>query len=371
MSQKLDCLYDKDIRVPDFYFDVESDVIYLIKSIGGKKEKISSGIKRPHIAKAKREAFVKLKKKLNIKRQKASSLIRDELNHWLTVKESEGLAYDTLNNVRRAKEQIDEYWGAKFPYEITRDNLTKWYAWWREHNPTIEMENAIKYKRNFCRYLAQKIVDGRPLLPAVPDITDPNYKLIRRARKKKKENIISESDLKAILATALSDDDQLIVLIMYTMATRISETMEMSFGSEILLDQKVPAYRWSDGQNKADHDGWHALHPELIPRLTALRKRRAVQGTTRLFPQQGDNQKALREQMVDWAKWRERAGLSWHWTPHTFRHTCLSILFNDEKNPQALIIKLYRVSLAVAIETYIKPTASGIEKMRHAIKVEL
>jgi integrase len=137
------------------------------------------------------------------------------------------------------------------------------------------------------------------------------------------------------------------------------------------MDPKAPIYRWREGQNKADYDGKHALHPALVPRLKELLARREAEGTTRLFPQLRDNRAPLKEQQIDWADWRKRANLGWHWTPHTFRHTCLSNLFNDEANPQALICKLYRVSLAVAMETYIKPTESGIEKMRNAIKVDL
>jgi integrase len=163
----------------------------------------------------------------------------------------------------------------------------------------------------------------------------------------------------------------LVTLIMYTMATRITETLEMRFDEEIDLDHEPPRYCWSDGQNKADLDGWHALHPKLVPLLQSLRRRRLAEGTNRLFPQKHDNSKALREQQVDWRAWRERAGIKWHWTPHTFRHTCLSNLFNDPKNPQALICKLYRVSLAVALETYVKPTNEGRALMMGAITVNI
>jgi integrase len=231
------------------------------------------------------------------------------------------------------------------------------------------MENAVKYMRNFCHYLAQKVVDGKPLIPVVPNIADPNYKKIRRNRKKKKERVITADELKTIVKTAAHPDHQLIVLFMYTMAARITETLELKFGEQIILDRKTPMYRWSDGQNKADLDGWHALHPSLIDRLEWLRAVRKSTGTTRVFPQKLDNQKPLREQQIDWAGWRKRADLGWHWTPHTFRHTCLTNLFSDEKNPQGLICKLYRVSLAVALETYIHPTESSIEKMRNVIEV--
>lgn len=371
MSQKFDLAFDGTAREQDLFIDRKTRIIYFIKSIDGKKVKFSTGVKEPHFRAAKRAANQKLNKKMNAKKLRAQSLIKDELGSWLVVKENEGLAYDTLNNIRRAKSQIEEFWGLYFPHEITADNLTRWYSWWRENNPNIEMENAVKYMRNFCRYLARKFVNERPLLPIVPKIADPNYKKIRRARKKKKERIITSTEFKRIFETADSEETALAALFMYTMASRITETLELTFQSEIFLSTEPPRYIWREGQNKADLEGWHALHPSLLVPLGNLLARRKEEGTRRLFPQKNDNQLPIKGQQVDWAGWRKRANLGWHWTPHTFRHTCLSNLFNDEKNPQALICKLYRVSLAVAMETYIKPTESGIEKMRNAIKVEL
>lgn len=378
MNQNLQPLFEGEIRVVDFFFDPKTRIIYFVKSIENKKIKFSTRIRTPDIAKAKRFANTKLREKLNQRKFRAQSLIKDELELWLKVKEAEGWAGDTMNNIRRAKLQINEYWGDKFPREITRDNLTAWYAWWGENHADIQMENAIKYPRNFCRYLAEKVVGEYPLLPAVPTIRDPGAREARARRQKKKEHLISAHDFRCIYKAAepvsariTADDAGLMVLLMYTMATRVDETLRLRFGEEIFLDLEVPIYRWRVGQNKADLWGEHALHSSLIEPLQALRSRRGSEGTALLFPQERDNQKPLREQMVDWDAWRTRAFISWNWTPHTFRHTCLSNLFGDERNPQALICKLYRVSLPTAMEHYVKATQSGILKMRDAIEVNL
>lgn len=370
MSQRLFPLFEDSKRVHDFFVDKQTGIIYFLKSVNNRKVKFSTRCKYPDVAKARRVANQEFQKRYGRRKEHLQPLITDELNLWLKTKEHEGLAYDTLNNVRRAKLQIEEFWGGKFPGEITSDNLVSWYQFWREHNSKIEMENAVKYMRNFSRYLATKVVGGKPLLAAVPPIKDPNYKKIRKARKKKKENILTAEDFKKIYHSAESPEHQLIVLFMYTMATRITETLTMAFRHEIHFG-RTPEYCWSVGQNKADLEGRHALHPLLIEPLKAIYATRGDYDTILVFPQQKDKSKPLREQMIDWAGWRKRAGVSFHWTPHTFRHTCLSNLFNDEKNPQALICKLYRVSLAVALETYVKPTESGREKMRNAIEVRL
>ncbi len=379
MSQKFDMLYDKDVRVLDFWTDQKTVMIYLIKSVAGKKVKFTTGVRlapieperAASIARAKKEANKKLNLKLNKKKVQTSSLIKDELALWRKVKEHEGISDATLIKVNSAIDQIGEYWGSMFPADITRDNLTAWYAWWRVHHPDIEMENAVKYLRNFCQYLASKVEHGRPLLAAIPVIRDPRAKEIKAERQKKKEKIFTHDDLIRIVKTAEDEVDQLVVLIMYTMATRVQETLTLRFGEEILIDQDPPIYRWTLGQNKADLTGEHYLHSALTERLRRLKKTRDKQKTKLLFPQKFDWKKSLKTQQIDWKAWGERAGVDFHWTSHTFRHTCLSNLFNDEKNPQAVICKLYRVSLRVAIDTYIKVTSSGKAQMRDAIRVEL
>ncbi len=164
-----------------------------------------------------------------------------------------------------------------------------------------------------------------------------------------------------------NERDQLAVLIMYTMATRVTETLTMRFGEECAVVDGKWTYRWSEEQNKAGLTGSHEFHAAVAKRLDLLELKRG----DLLFPQKFDTRKALKEQQIKWADWRARAGLAYHWTPHTFRHTCLSNLFNDPKNPQALICLLYRVSLAVAMEHYIKPTKEGRAKMAKALKVNL
>ncbi len=368
MNHKLEPFILDGVPQSNYYVD-QHGTLYYKKGHEGRKIKFSCKLKAKDFVKAKRYANQEFSRRIGKTKVVARTLVKDELAAWLLVKESEDLKYDTMNNIRRAAKQIKEFWGNQFPSDINTDNIPVWFEWWARNHPDIDMENAIKYMRNFSKYLAQKIVRGYPLLAAVPDIKDPNYKKIRRRRKKAKENIFAPKDFKKILATAASDRDRLIVLIMYTMATRITETLEMRFGKEIFLSDSGWRYRWSDGQNKANLDGWHSLHPALIKPMEKMYDD-ASRGE-RLFPQQGDQAKALREQMIDWPAWRDRAKLGFHWTPHTFRHTCLSNLFNDPANPQALICKLYRVSLAVAMESYIKPTDEGRERMAKAIKVEL
>lgn len=350
----------------------QNGMLYVNKKVAGRRYRFSTGFRKDEYFKAKAYANRELQERMGGKRKvRTITLITDELDCYFKVKMSEGLKPDTVKNVRNGIKQIRPYWGNMLPSEITADTMPGWYLWFIDAYPDQQMENAIKYMRNFCRYLSRKVIDGAALLPAVPAIRDPNHKKVRRDRKRRKERIFTADEFEKIFKTARGFQEQVLCTVMYTMATRVTETLQLNFGEDIRLDLSPPVYQWRDGQNKADHDGHHALHPELVPLLVRLKKERALQGTARLFPQERDSSKGLQEQQIDWEEWRSRANLGWHWTSHTFRHTCLSNLFNDESFPQALICKLYRVSLAVALETYVKPTLGGILKMQSAIKVKI
>lgn len=375
MKQKLVPFIDDDGKNHwPIHIDQVSGFLHYVKKHRGRKVQFSTRCTKDQLVRAKRIINEELAKRLGTKRVvKTQPLIKDELPLWVAVKEAEETSDVHKVHVRyAAKNFIEPFWGNRFPLDMMSSEIrAEWYAWFAVEFPGQQMEGPIKFIRNFCTYLTQKLVNETPLLPGRPQFTDPNRKEVRRTRKRKTALIFTAEDFKKIHAAALNSDEALVIHIMYCMATRIEETLSMSFGAEIDLDSDVPIYRWSDGQNKADLDGFHALHPSLIEPLRALRKRRAAEGTDRLFPQKWNNQAHLKAQQIDWKKWRERANIGWHWTSKTFRHTCLSNLFNDERNPQVLILKLYRVSLQVALETYVKPNKSGIEKMRSALEVSL
>lgn len=366
-------IHPEDGKAWDYFFvDVKSQIIYFEKKHNGKRIKFSTKEKYPGGGvRAKRFANAEFDRRIGKKKVFVKNLIKEELELWLKVKEAENLAYDTMNNIRRAARQIEEFWGDMLPNEITIDNAPLWYEFWKLNHPDISIENAVKYMNNFCEYLSQKQVNGVALLAAVPKFADPDRKKALIKRKKKKERILTAAEFKTIYATASRLEDRVLALFMYTMATRVDETLKARFGVHIILDGDIPVYRWFIGSNKADLAGEHALHPALIPLLKELYLLRKAEGTDCLFPQKNNNQNPLREQQIDWDTWREKANLGWHWTSHIFRHSCLSELFNNPTNPQATICKQYRVSLAVALDTYIKTTKAAMLALRDAIKVEL
>lgn len=369
--QKLVPYVHTDGEVWEYFFvDVKSKVIYFEKRHNGKRVKFSTHEKVPNGVKAKRFANTEFDKRTGKKKDHVRNLIKEELVLFEKVKDGENLSYFTQKSYKRGIKDIKAFWGDKLPSEINRDTLSEWYAWWRA-NKKIEIENAVKWMRNFCKYLSQKTVNGMPLLPAVPTISDPNRKQIMIARANKKERVISPDEFKIIYDKAENEDHQILVLFMYTMATRIDETLNLDFKRTILLDEPLPVYRWFAGQNKADLVGQHAIPTCLVEPLRKLREQRRAEGTDLLFPQKKNIHVGLREQQIEWEFWRERAALGWHWTPHTFRHTCLTNVLNDPRYPQLVVCKQYRVSPQVAAKTYVKTKQETMLLLRDAIEVKL
>ena len=130
MKQKLVPFIDNEGRRHDYFFvDVRTGILYFKKGHAGKKIKFSTKIHKSEFLKAKRFANKEFDKRTGKKNKlTVRTLIKDEIKAWLKVKSSEGLAYDTMNNVRRGAAQIEEFWGTKFPSEIGQDSIAEWLS---------------------------------------------------------------------------------------------------------------------------------------------------------------------------------------------------------------------------------------------------
>lgn len=366
MGQKLVPVVDGEgQKVPHFFRDEKTGIIYYQRRMNNRKHNFSC--KTDSLAKARKEANALLASRLGTKKKHVRTLLGTEMDEWIEQKELEELSPSQMYSVRRGVRQLKPYWGKKLPTELTQEAMPDFYKWWKKKHPKIQMGTALRALKSIAIYLHRKIENGHSVLPAVPKFRDPDAKKNRAARAKKKDHIFSPEELAIVRETALDSDEELIILFMYTMATRIDETLKMEFGVHLLMDRPDPQYVWFFGSNKADHKGSHFLHPSLHEPLRRLRDRRAAEGTNLAFPQVRNNQKPMREQQIDWAAWRKRAELGWHWTPHIFRHTCLSMLLNDPSVPQAAVCKQYRVSLKVLMDTYFKVTPDTVKRLTEAV----
>ena len=367
MSQKLIPILKDGIRVDGYFTDSKTEIIYYKKSIEGKKIKFSTG--QTKLLQAKKIANKKIKDFLGVSAKKRVSLIGDELKHWIDLRRSEAesgeIKYGTLTVILNSEKKIRPFWENKYPEEINRTTVIEWCDWFYETYPDQQMENSVKYFKNFCKFLNEKIVKNRPLLPSIPTIKDPRAQTHRVSRKKKKERILTDNEIAKILSVC-DLREKLIISLMYYMAFRVESDALSAEKSQFFLNESPPIYVFNEGNNKGKRTGKQGIHDQVLELLNLWLPNTG--NSIYIFPQKNDLKKHLKGQQINWDKIKRESGVTWGWTAHTFRHTCLTKLFSDPTNPMAIICKCFRISLKEAMKTYIHTTDENIEKMRNAIQ---
>lgn len=365
MAQKLSPFVDSfGTRHASYFVDTKSGVLYFRKRLDGKELKFSC--ETDNITLAKRFASRELKKRINQKNRRVIPALGPELDRFLELRSKEALAGDTFKNIKNAVKKLKPFWENKLPSEIRRDTWLEFCEWYKIEYSGEQVENCLKYFRNFCYYLAEPRKDRGPLISVVPKLSDPDAKAVRIKRKSKKSRVFTKAEIKTLLSVC-GERDQLIILLMYLMALRVNEACGLR--KEYLdLDHAPPLYRFREGMNKAGLDGCDSIPRLLIPRLRHFID---LSDGPYVFPQKGNSDKPIKSQMVRWESIRSKAKLGWHWTPHTFRHSCLTALFNDPKVPDSYVIKTKRISLAEALNTYIHVTTDKLDAFRDAMEFEL
>lgn len=356
----------QSVRVPDFYYDPDSSIIQFVKRVDGQIVRFSTGIKIPNVRKAKEVANAKLRSKLNNKtgvKQLIGALFEAFLEDSDKDARRGNLDPATLQKRRQAWNQLKGFWKNLRPEEITVEKWSEFLDYFEANFSGQSVFNARKYFGVFARMLNQRIYNGRPVLASVPTFKNPFATKERKARKRKKSRIFTQAEVLALVKNA-SMDEELLILLMAQMAFRIIEACSLRWEN---IDIKDGFYHFGEDDNKAGHEGQQAI-PEAI--LSRLRMRSKTKQSDYVFPQRNDSTKHIRPQMIDWADLKTKSKVTWGWSPHTFRHWCLTLLFSDPKNNHPAIMHAYRISYKVALEHYIHVGVEALESLRNAIVID-
>lgn len=345
---------------PGYYVMPKSGIIYFIKSIDAKTIKFSC--RTDNILKAKRYANTKLKEKLGIKKANVTPLLGELMLKYLKEREHDEITASTYRVVSNSINDLIPFFEKYRTEDISKDLWIKCFYWYKEKYEGKQVENALKYFKNFCFWLKEQNHMGRPLLFNVPRFPNPEAKKVRQKRQNKKSRILTKPEIKSILSVC-SDDEKLIVLLLYTMGFRISEACGLKWSSLDLAEDE-PIYRFSEGDNKAGHIGTQGIHSAVLELLIQKEMTSPF-----VFPQRSTAEKHIAPQQINWKRIKKESGVTWSWSPHTFRHTCLTELFSNPENAQAIIMKCFRISYRVALDTYIHVTAESRAKLKDAIEI--
>lgn len=337
--------------------------IYFRKMIDGEEISFSTGVK--NITKAKMIAGKRLKKDFGKAKVATKSTIGEELQIYLAARLKEDIGKSTKKNIKNAIRDLMPFWKHKMAFEITSDEWLE-YCEWHKFEYGTQVENAHKYFKAFCRWLHQPRKGRGSGIPFIPILKNPESKSVRINRKRKKERVFTPEEFTKIYRVC-EGDRKLLVTLMYTMAFRVESDALSARWAQFKLDAEVPYFYFGEGDNKAGLEGRQAIH-SLALRL--LIQQRNISGHSEfVFPLKNNPTQYTKRGAFSWGEVKEKSGVSWGWTPHTFRHSCLTNLA-ERGFPQHLICKCFRISNQEFMETYAHLTPEGLLKMQNAIEVK-
>lgn len=366
MKKTLKPLLDKDgAEVAGYKVYEAGGVIYFRQMIDGEEIKFSTG--ETSLVKARMVVGRELKRRLERYTSKVKTLLGDEIEKYIAVREKDEITADAMKNIRNGLKQVKPFWQNKLPSEITADSWRECYEWFKVNHPTIQFENANKVFRTFCKWLNQPTKDRGVLIFYVPTIKNPEAKKTRKERKRRKSRIFTDEEFTKIYQ-ACELREQVLVLLMYTMAFRVESDALSARWDQFHMHAELPFYHFGEFDNKAGLEGRQAIHEVTLEHLKRLKE---VTGHSEfVFPQQNDPTKHLRRAMIDWPAIRKKSGVTWDWSAHRFRHSCLTKLA-ERGFPMHLICKCYRISAQEFMNTYAHLTPEGLASMQNAMVVVL
>jgi len=178
----------------------------------------------------------------------------------------------------------------------------------------------------------------------------------RDSRRKKKNWLFTNDEIKALDAAAIDDKERLALRLGYLLAFRISDVVQLTW-ERIILDGKIAYIEFTGSDDKAHSVGRAPLPQQLVEMLLRLPK------TSKwVFPQTRDQTKHLLTQQIDFNAIKARAGIK-KGGFHDLRRYRLSLDFKNPKLTAPLVCKMRRISMAVALENYIKTNDEDLETM--------
>lgn len=237
--------------------------------------------------------------------------------------------------------KIKHYWGHLRPSDITKE---RWVNFQTKYDQKVggNFFNITKYFTFFVRWLSDK-----GLIDKKPQIKNQFARREREARRKAKNWLLTSEQVKALDDACLDDKERLAVGLGHKLAFRISDVVQLTW-ERIILDGKIAYVEFGGADDKASTIARCPLTPDLVEILLRLPK-----DSKFVFPQKNDKMKHLLSQQLGFTAIKKRAGLK-KGGFHDLRRYRLSIDFKNPNLTPALVCKMRRISMAVAMENYIK-----------------
>lgn len=370
-----------------YFFDEKSKIIYWLRKTQNDIEKVSSEVVydatdkktvASSLLKASRIIPVKLKErkdKLKKKKSANNRMVGDYLDDMLDInshfhKSKTALVSDeTLESYRTSVRHLKEFFDGYLPDELTPDQLDAqaeglefkdpWIEFVRsfqEKNPGFNMFNVTKHFRALCKYMHENGV-----IKKRPRVFNPFAQKEKITRRKKTQRIYTPGEV--LMMDAVCNPDQRLALWLgYDQAFRQDDCVNMEWERVNLGASPYVDFHGDD--NKAGFVGRIPLSDTCAE---LLRDRRKAANSAWVLPLKTEPGRPMLPQAFEFEKVVRNSGVN-HGSHKTLRHTRLTEDFGNPELDNALVMKIRRVSLAVALEHYIHPTESDFEKFRNTGK---
>jgi integrase len=356
MSQSLIKIENKD----HYYYDEKSKVIYFIRKTQNEYMKFSTRVKYDGSAscliKAARVVSVREKEKKEIK-VKSKNPINNILigEHLDLMKEraiQDGLSKATLTSYDVSFKHLKEYFEGYAVDEVTSEEWLKFLGNFRERNPGLRLFNITKHFKKLINYLHEN-----GLILKKPKIHNPYNNKERVDRKKKRHRIYTPGEILQMDAVC-TEDQRLALWLGYEMGFRLDDCVKLRW-DRINFHEKTITF-FGD-ENKTNFVG---RVPVSDTCLLLLKDRKKHSESDFVFHQATDKDKPIKTQQLAFEEVVRSSGVGYG-SFHLLRHTRLTEDFGNKNLDNALVIKIRRVSLKVALEHYIHPTDSDLESFRN------
>lgn len=355
-GQKLIKIENRD----HYYFDEKSKMIYFVRKIQDDNIKFSTGVRydgRPGcLIKASRIVSVKegLKKEEKKKKGTLNRLMGDHLDEFLERAVKSGDKPGTLESKKNSVRHLKEFFDGHLSSEVTNDEWLEFLKAFQEKNPGFNLFNITKHFRSACKYL-----HDNGLMLKKPKIFNPNRQKEDIKRRKKRHRPYEPDEILRMDAVC-NADQRLALWLGYGEAFRLDDCVKLTW-DRVHLSKSSPFVEFHGDENKTGFTGKVPLSDTSVE---LLRERRKSAVGPWVFHLVSDPQTPMHSQQIRFEDVVLNSGVKYG-SHHILRHTRLTEDFGNQELPDTLVMKIRRVSLAIAVEHYVHPSDSDFEKFRN------
>ncbi len=273
------------------------------------------------------------------------------LANYETRHKSGDISLNTLRAAKNSLGKIKLFWGHHLPDKLTKEM-------WEKFQVKYDQKFNGETQFNLCKFatVLVKALYNKGAISKKPELKNMFARRERDARRKKKNWLYTKDQVDALINACENDKESLGIQLGARLAFRISDVVNLTW-ERVIIDGKVAYVEFTGSDDKAGALARCPLPQSLVDILLRLPKISRF-----VFPQSRDPNKHLITQQFPFNEIKKRAKIT-KGGFHDLRRYRLSLDFKNKELTPALVCKTRRISMAVAMENYIKTNDDDLERV--------